>query len=386
MGMDGERLLPSVRRSVAEMEEYVPISTPEALAQKLGLRPDQVVKLDGNENPYGPSPRVASALAEFTSYHRYPDPLQLETRTLLAGYVGAPAEMLMLGMGSDELIDTLMRVYLEPGDEVIDLPPTFGMYGFSAQISGARTVQVSRNDSFEIDLDGVERAITDRTKMVFVASPNNPSGNVASRDQLERLLATGRLVVVDEAYAEFSTTTLTGRLVVVDEAYAEFSTTTLVPLVAEHENLAVLRTFSKWAGLAGLRVGYGVFPEAVIRQMWKIKQPYNLNVAAQVAVRESVADLDRLRANVRLIVAERERLRGELDRFAFLHVYPSEANFLLCDLLEGDAVDLVEFLAARGIIIRYFRKPRLLNSVRFSVGLPEHTDMIVSALRDWQAK
>ena len=367
MGMDGERLLPSVRRSVAEMEEYVPISTPEALAQKLGLRPDQVVKLDGNENPYGPSPRVASALAEFTSYHRYPDPLQLETRTLLAGYVGAPAEMLMLGMGSDELIDTLMRVYLEPGDEVIDLPPTFGMYGFSAQISGARTVQVSRNDSFEIDLDGVERAITDRTKMVFVASPNNPSGNVASRDQLERLLATGRLVVVDEAYAEFSTTTL-------------------VPLVAEHENLAVLRTFSKWAGLAGLRVGYGVFPEAVIRQMWKIKQPYNLNVAAQVAVRESLVDLDRLRANVRLIVAERERLRGELDRFAFLHVYPSEANFLLCDLLEGDAVDLVEFLAARGIIIRYFRKPRLLNSVRFSVGLPEHTDMIVSALRDWQAK
>ncbi len=366
MGPSGEGGLPPVRRCVAEMEEYVPISTPEALAEKLGLRPDQIVKLDGNENPYGPSPRVATALAEFASYHRYPDPWQGETRALLSGYIGAPAASLMLGMGSDELIDTLMRVYLEPGDEVIDLPPTFGMYGFSSQICGARAVQVPRDEEYEIDLAGVEKALTDRTHMIFVASPNNPSGNVATRGQVERLLATGRLVVVDEAYAEFSTTTL-------------------VPLVAEHPNLVVLRTFSKWAGLAGLRVGYGVFPEGVLRQMWKIKQPYNLNVAAQVAVRESLRDLDRLRANVKRIVEERERLRRELSALGFLRVYPSEANFLLCDVLEGSGVEIVEFLAARGIIIRYFKKPRLLNSVRFSVGLPEHTDSIVAALREWRA-
>ena len=367
MGMDGGIGLPPVRRCVAEMEEYVPISTPETLAEKLGLRPDQILKLDGNENPYGPSPLVAKALAEFRSYHRYPDPLQQETRGLLAGYIGAPPERLMLGMGSDELIDTLMRVYLEPGDEVIDLPPTFGMYSFSAQVCGARVVQVPRDDRYEIDLDGVESALTDRTRMIFAASPNNPSGNPATLQQVERLLATGRLVVVDEAYAEFSTTTF-------------------VPLVADHPNLVVLRTFSKWAGLAGLRVGYGIFPDGVIRQMWKIKQPYNLNVAAQVAVRESVRDLDRLQANVRRIVQERERLRRELSAISFLRVYPSEANFLLCDLLEGSAADLVAYLAARGIIVRYFKKPRLLNSIRFSVGLPEHTDALVAALREWQAK
>lgn len=366
MGAIGEGGLPPVRRCVAEMEEYVPISTPEALAEKLGLRPDQIVKLDGNENPYGPSPRVAKALAEFASYHRYPDPWQAETRTLLADYIGAPAERLMLGAGSDELIDTLMRVYLEPGDEIIDLPPTFGMYPFSAQVCGAKAVAVPRDEGFGIDLDRVERALTDRTRMIFVASPNNPSGNVATRGQVERLLGTGRLVVVDEAYAEFSTTTL-------------------VPLVAEYPNLVVLRTFSKWAGLAGLRVGYGVFPEAVLRQLWKIKQPYNLNVAAQVAVRESLRDLDRLRVNIRRIVEERERLRSELSALGFLRVFPSEANFLLCDVPDGSAVEIVEFLAARGIIIRYFKKPRLLNSVRFSVGLPEHTDLIVSALRDWRA-
>ncbi len=363
---NGDRALPRVRRCVAEMEEYVPISTPEALAEKLGLRLDQIIKLDGNENPYGPSPRVPKALAEFDSYHRYPDPEQHETRELLSRYIGAPPESLMLGTGSDELIDTIMRLYLEPGDEVIDLPPTFGMYPFSTQVCGGRVVQVPRDDRFDIDVDAVEGAITDRSRMIFLASPNNPSGNVAPLEQVERLLATRLLVVVDEAYAEFSSSTL-------------------VPLVARHPNLVVLRTFSKWAGLAGQRVGYGVFPLEIVRHLWKIKQPYNLNLAAQVAVRESLLDVEWLRANIGRIVVERERLRGQLSRLDFLRVYPSEANFLLCDILEGNAEEVVRFMARRGIILRYFRKPRLVNCLRISVGLPEHTDMIVSALRDWRA-
>jgi histidinol-phosphate aminotransferase len=357
--------LPPVRRCVEEMEEYVPISTPEVLAARLGLRAEQIVKLDGNENPYGFSPRLARALAEFDSYHRYPDPLQEDTRDLLAAYAGVPAESLMLGAGSDELIDTVMRVYLEPGDEVMDFPPTFGMYSFSAQVCGARVVQVPRDERFEIDLDAAERALTDRTKIIFVASPNNPTGNVPPVETVVRLLDTGRLVVVDEAYAEFSGLSV-------------------MPLVAGSANLVVLRTFSKWAGLAGLRVGYGVFPPEVIRQMWKIKQPYNLNLAAQVAVRESLHDSEELMERVGRMVEERERLRVELSALEFLRVYPSEANFILCDVLEGSAEDAVAFLAARGIIIRYFRKPRLLNSIRISVGLPEHTDMVVAALRAWR--
>ena len=172
--------LPDVRPSVAQMEEYVPISTPEALAQRLGLSLEQIVKLDGNENPYGCSPRVGRALAEFSSYHRYPDPLQEETRALLAGHTGVSPEKLMLGAGSDELIDGLMRVYLEPGDEVMDFPPTFGMYSFSTQICGGRLVDVPRGDLFQIDLAAAERAITARTKIIFLASPNNPSGNPAT--------------------------------------------------------------------------------------------------------------------------------------------------------------------------------------------------------------
>ena len=158
-----------------------------------------------------------------------------------------------------------------------------------------------------------------------------------------------------------------------------------MPLTDQHSNLVVLRTFSKWAGLAGLRVGYGVLPGEVIRQLWKIKQPYNLNLAAQVAVRESLIDVEWLLGNVRRMVEERGRLKEKLSALPFLRVYPSEANFLLCDVLEGTAEDAIAFLAARGIIIRYFRKPRLLNSIRISVGLPEHTDLVVEALRDWRA-
>jgi histidinol-phosphate aminotransferase len=258
-----------------------------------------------------------------------------------------------------------MRVYLEPGDEVMDFPPTFGMYSFSAQVCGASVVQLPRDERFEIDLAAVERALTERTKMIFVASPNNPTGNVPPVDTVVRLLDTGRLVVVDEAYAEFSGLSV-------------------MPLVARRGNLVVLRTFSKWAGLAGLRVGYGVFPPEVIRQMWKIKQPYNLNLAAQVAVRESLRDSEELMERVGRIVDERERLQLELSGLDFLRVYPSDANFVLCDVLEGEAEDVVRFLAARGIIIRYFRKPRLLNSIRISVGLPEHTDLVVDALRAWR--
>ncbi|MGI5835232.1 MAG: histidinol-phosphate transaminase [Chloroflexota bacterium] len=358
---------PSVRRCIADMEEYVPISTPEVLAQRLGLRLDQIIKLDGNENPYGCSLKVARALAEYDGFNRYPDPLQQETRSLLSRYAGVPAESLMLGMGSDELIDYLLRLYLEPGDEVIQLPPTFGMYSFSTQVCGGHAVSVRRGDRFQIDLEGVEKALTPRTKVIFVDSPNNPSGLVATVDEVERLLATGRLVVVDEAYAEFASVTH-------------------VSLVEKHPNLVVLRTFSKWAGLAGLRVGYGVFPPDVIRQLWKMKQPYNLNVAAEVAVRASLSDLDYLLGNVEKIICERERLKSSLESIEFLRVYPSQGNFLLCDLLEGDAGELVDFLARRGIIIRYFRKPGLMNSIRISVGLPEHTDAIISALREWRVE
>ena len=197
---------------------------------------------------------------------------------------------------------------------------------------------------------------------MFVHSPHNPDGSVTSREELLRLLELPLVVVIDEAYAEFSGTSL-------------------VDLVPEHPNLIVLRTFSKWAGLAGLRIGYGVFPLGIIRHLWKIKQPYNVNVAAQAAALASLQDLDYLRANVQRIVAERERLYAELGKFDFLRPYPSRSNFVLCRVLERDAHQLKLSLEREGILVRYFDKPRLRDCIRVSVGKPEHTDALLAALR-----
>jgi histidinol-phosphate aminotransferase len=195
-----------------------------------------------------------------------------------------------------------------------------------------------------------------------VNSPNNPDGGVASTEDLLQLLDLPLIVVVDEAYAEFSGTSA-------------------IDLVPEYPNLIVLRTFSKWAGLAGLRIGYGVFPLDIIRHLWKIKQPYNVNVAAQAAALASLQDLDYLRGNVQRIVAERERLFDEVVKLDFLRPYPSQANFILCRVLGKNARQLKLSLEGEGILVRYFNKPGLSDCIRISVGTPEHTDALLTALR-----
>ena len=263
-----------IREHLKGLSPYEPIDPPEVLARRVGLPPEAIVKLDGNENPYGCSPRVRRALAEARDYHVYPDPLNREIRRLLEGYTGLGSEYLAVGSGSDELIDNLLRITLEPGDRVINCPPTFGMYPFSTRVCGGEVTTVPRRPDFGLDAEAIERAVDERTKVIFVTSPNNPTGNLASREDVLRLLSTGALVVVDEAYYEFAGETL-------------------APLVPEHPNLAVLRTFSKWAGLAGLRVGYGILPPEITDVVYRMKLPYNVTVAAQVAVRETFADLTR---------------------------------------------------------------------------------------------
>ena len=171
-------------------------------------------------------------------------------------------------------------------------------------------------------------------------------------------------------------------IVVIDEAYAEFSGASMVDLATEYPNLIVLRTFSKWAGLAGLRIGYGVFPLDIIRHLWKIKQPYNVNVAAQAAALASLGDLDYLQANVQRIVAERERLYIQLGKLDFLHPYPSQSNFVLCRVLGRNARQLKLSLEKEGILIRHFNKPGLRDCIRISVGKPDQTEVLLQTLRE----
>jgi histidinol-phosphate aminotransferase len=355
-------ILRLVRPDILDMLGYAPIEPSDVVAERLGIPPDQVAKLDGNENPYGPSPRVLEVLGSLDTYHRYPDPEQRRLRAALAEHVGVGAEHIVAGHGSDEIIDLLLRALVAPGDGVIDCPPTFGMYGFSTSVCGGRVVEVPRRDDFSLDIDAV-RAVAGAAKIVFVTSPNNPTGNPLSGEDLEALLAMGILVVVDEAYVEFG-----GQ-----------SCASLVP---ERENLVVLRTFSKWAGLAGLRAGYGMMPPMLAQLLMRIKPPYTPNVAAEAAMIASLEGRERQMATVRAVVEERERMRRMLTQLEFLEVYPSEANFLLCRFVGLDARDARDRLARRGLFVRHFDTPRLRDCLRISVGLPEHTGRLVEALRE----
>ena len=353
-----------LRPDVAGLEEYTPILPFEVLSEQLGRRPEEIVKLDANENPYGPAPAVREALTAFPFYHIYPDPEQRHLRAALSAYVGAPAEMILAGHGADELLDYLCRIFLRPGDAIINCPPTFGMYSFDAQLSSGRVVEVWRRPDFSLDVAGIEQAAAGQgVKLLFLTSPNNPDGSLLDPADLRRLLRLPLIVILDEAYIEF--------------AGLEHSA---VLWVASHDNLVVLRTFSKWAGIAGLRLGYGIFPVWILRHLWKFKQPYNVNVAATVAGLAALAHRADLAPTIAALIAERQRLQVELARFPFLQPYPSQANFVLCRVQGREATALKLALAQAGVLVRHYAKPGLENCIRVSAGRPADTDALLAAL------
>jgi len=350
---------------------YTPIEPFEVLSARLGRTPAEIVKLDANENPFGPSPLARQALANLEFPHIYPDPESRALRKGLSAFTGIPIEHIMAGAGADELIDLLLRVLLEPGDRVINCPPTFGMYPFDTLLNAGQVIDIPRRADFSLDLPGIQAAVEQhQPKAIFIASPNNPDGRRASEEEIAQLLSLPLLVVIDEAYIEFSNQG--GRL------GEKLSSMQEVP---QRENLAVLRTFSKWAGLAGLRVGYGAFPTWLLPAMWKAKQPYNVNVSASAAALASLQDLPYLAENVNRIRQERNRLVAMLAQIPFLKSYPSEANFVLCQVSGRSAQELKETLAQEGILVRYYNTDLLKDFIRISVGREQETDAIIAALR-----
>ena len=352
-----------IRRDIAAMSAYTPTTSLEVFARRLGQSAEALIKLDANENPFGPSPRVHEALAQLAGAHIYPDPASGQLRSLLAGYCGAPAQQILCGAGADELIELILQLFIEPGDCIINTPPTFAMYSFDAPLYHARAIDAPRRDDFSLDVQAIERAVKQHSpKLVFLCSPNNPSGNLIPPAQLEQLLALPTVLVLDEAYIEFA------------------EADSLAEQVGTRENLIVLRTLSKWAGLAGLRLGYGIFPPALMPHLWKIKQPYNVNVAADVAGQASLHDINLLRARVAELVQQRKRLESALAAWPFLCPYPSQANFVLCRVQGRPAAQLRDQLAQAGIIVRHYDKPRLRDHIRISAGTAPQMDRLLEAL------
>lgn len=350
---------------------YTPIEPFEVLSQRLGLPAEQIVKLDANENPYGLCPLARQALADLAYVHIYPDPESRALRTALAEFTGLPVKNLVAGAGADELIDLVLRVTLESGDCVLNFPPTFGMYPFDTRLNAGHVIEIPRLVDFSLDLPAILQAVqAHRPKVLFLTTPNNPDGSLTEVFVINALLDLPVLVVVDEAYIEFS-----------DKAGQLGERRSLLAQVLERENLVVLRTFSKWAGLAGLRVGYGAFPDWLLPVLWKAKQPYNVNVAASAAAAASLQDLDYLSLNVEKIRQGRSQLYAELQSISYLQPFPSQANFILCKVSGRPALALKEALAARGILVRYYNTPLLQNYIRISVGRPQDTIALVAALK-----
>ena len=373
--MDIHQLL---RPDIVAMEPYTPIVPFEVLSARLGRPPEEIIKLDANENPYGMSPRARAALAALEFPHIYPDPESRALRKSLAEFTGVDAEYLLAGAGADELLDLLMRVFLEPGECILSCPPTFGMYPFDAELNAARCIEVPRKADFSLDMPFIRRAVDEfKPKLLFIASPNNPDGSLVEPAVLDELLSLPLLVILDEAYIEFAS--LLPKVRTASDLGASLSRIREVP---QRENLVVLRTFSKWAGLAGLRIGYGAFPKWLMPILWKSKQPYNVNVAASIAAQASLENVDELKELVDKLKQERTRLMSALKGIPYLKPYPTQSNFILCQVDGRDASELKSRLVREfGVFIRYFNKPGLRDHIRISVGRPRDTDVLIEALK-----
>jgi histidinol-phosphate aminotransferase len=318
------------------------------------------VFLDANENAFG------SPLEK--QYNRYPDPLQVEVKKRLSAIKGVPIRNIFLGNGSDEAIDILFRSFCNPGiDNVILVPPTYGMYKVSANINDIAIKNVPLTEDFQLNLDGIAEAIDDRTKLIFICSPNNPTGNSIDRADVETLLANfSGIVVVDEAYINFS------------------RQKTFIQELTEYANLVVLQTLSKAWGLAGLRVGMAFASEEIIEVMNKVKPPYNVNEASQQLALQALANIDQVNSWIKETLAQRDKLVLGLKDFGFvIDIYPSDANFILVKTTNPRGI--YNFLVQKGIIVRDRSKVELCEGcLRITVGTPEENIILLNTLQNFK--
>ncbi|MBW4891556.1 histidinol-phosphate transaminase [Mucilaginibacter sp. HMF5004] len=318
------------------------------------------VYLDANENAFG------SPLEQ--QYNRYPDPMQYAVKKRLMEIKGLPVRNIFLGNGSDEAIDILFRSFCEPGiDNVILVPPTYGMYEVSANINDVTIKRVPLTPEYQLNLEGIAEAIDEHTKMIFVCSPNNPTGNSINRADIETLLANfNGLVVVDEAYINFS------------------RQKTFIQELTEYANLVVLQTLSKAWGLAGLRLGMAFASEEIIEVMNRVKPPYNINEATQQLVLEALQNVEQVNDWIKQTLTERDNLVLGLKELDFvLDIYPSDANFILAKTT--DAKGIYNHLVERGIIVRDRSKVELCEGcLRITVGTPLENSILLEAVKTFR--
>lgn len=346
-----------IRADISKMESYIPVPSLWDLGENF-------IKLDQNENPYGFSPKINKALADYKLYNYYPDPECKELRKILAGYVGVKEENITVGSGSDELLDLILRLVLNQGDKVINCPPTFGIYPKLIGLNFGKLVSVPRKNNFSLDFTAIKENVDEKVKLIIICNPNNPTGNIVDQEEIIEILRLGKLVIVDEAYFEF---------------YGKTSAS----LLKKYDNLIILRTFSKWAGIAGLRLGYTIASPFLIKQLVKIKSPFNVNLAAAVAGKVALQDLTQSKFIIQKIIKERERVYRQLQKLLYITVYLSKANFVFIKV-NKNLSKLRNYLEKKKIVVRYYDSDLTGEAIRLSIGKSEQNNRVIKALEEFK--
>ncbi|EHP89168.1 histidinol-phosphate transaminase [Methanotorris formicicus] len=361
-----------IRDVVKQFKPYVPGKSKEEIVRKYGINPEEIIKLGSNENPWGPSPKIKEEiLKEVPKLHQYPEPVSPELLEELSKFLDVPKENIIVGGdGADEIIDTIMRTFIDEGDEVIIPIPTFTQYAISTKIYGAniRWAKFDKERDFQLDVDSVLSNINERTKVIFLCTPNNPTGNIIDKKDVEKIInSTDALVVIDHAYIEYSK--------------KEYD---LTKWALKYDNVLVLRTFSKVFGLAGQRIGYGITNEKIINYMMRVKPVFSLTRLSQICAITALRDREFFERCVRDGIKSREMLYEGLKKFKDIRVYPSEANYLLVELKTMISKEFCEELLKRGVIVRDCSSFDGLgdNYVRISIGTFEENERFLKILEE----
>ncbi|MFH1552050.1 MAG: histidinol-phosphate transaminase [Candidatus Omnitrophota bacterium] len=359
------------KKILDEITPYKPGKPIEEVKRELGL--EKVIKLASNENPMGPSPKVIKAIEqEAKNVNRYPDGGCFYLRKALSDKLSVPEDNIVFGNGSDEIILLALRAFVDPGDEVIVADPTFLIYHIASMIKGAKVRTVPLKN-YKYNLDGMLNAVTDRTRVIFIANPDNPTGSYVTADELASFIdrvPEDVLVFLDEAYYEFAT----------GGDYPETQ-----PLIKrEDRNFVIARTFSKAYSLAGLRIGYGLAKPDIAAVLNKVREPFNVNSLAQAAALAALEDTEHIDKSVALVREEKEKF---YEVFASLGVsyVPSRTNFVLVDT-RRDSMKVFDYLLQRGVIVREMSAWGLAGCIRVNIGLKEENDLFIKvfteAMRD----
>lgn len=351
-----------IRSDLKNWKEYAPVPSAESISIGQNKEIEKIDKLDANESVYGQSPLVAKKLSVFKGYQYYPDPEYKTLRKEIGKYANVDMDSIFVSNGGDEIIDLFLRLILNVGDEVIDCPPTFSSYSLSTVLNRGIVRVVKRKVDFSLDMNVLFKSINKKTKVIFVCNPNNPTGNITPLGDIEKILETGVLVCVDEAYIEFG---------------GESS----VSLLDRYENLVVIRSFSKWAGIAGMRLGYGLMSKYLVNQLMKIKSPYNVNYAAVIAGIESLKDTKYREETIRKVITKRKMLTDEINRMKLYKVFPSGGNFIGIQATGDQLIKIKMSCNKKGFSLRFYTSEILGNFVRITVGTASQNKDIISILR-----